>query len=51
MKLIQLNSLLNILGRELCDFSENREDFPQRIDDLQALMASMQAILLNGDHP
>lgn len=45
LKHTHLNSLLNILDRELYDFSENRENFPQRIDDLRSLVKSMSMIL------
>lgn len=44
--LIRLNSHLNIMERELIDFSETWDAYttPQRLDDLRALLVSMRAI-------
>lgn len=46
MKLIRLDSLLNIMDREIYEFSEtlDRDTAPQRIDDFRALVASMKRI-------
>ena len=47
MKLIRLDSLLNIMDRELYNFSETRgsNTIPQRIDDFRALVSSMKEIV------
>lgn len=47
MSLIRLESLLNIIDRDLYEFSETLEieTIPQRIDDFRALVASMKAIV------
>lgn len=47
MKYIRLNCLLNIMDRELYEFSETLDEntVPQRIDDFRALVASMKEIV------
>lgn len=47
IKMIQLDSLLNIMARELYEFSETLENdtAPQRIDDFRALTASMKGLV------
>jgi hypothetical protein len=49
---IQLDSLLNVIARELDDFSQNWNsdplDVPQRFDDLITLVKSAKAVLNNG---
>lgn len=47
MKLIRLRSLLNIMDREIYEFSETLDSgtIPQRIDDFRALVASMKGIV------
>lgn len=44
---IRLNSHLNIMERELIDFSETWDinTIPQRLDDLRALLVSTRAIV------
>ena len=46
MSLIRLNSHLNIMERELIDFSETWDinTIPQRLDDLRALLVSTRTI-------
>jgi hypothetical protein len=50
LKLIRIGALLNIMDRELYEFSETGDNatIPQRIDDLRALVASMQGIVQTG---
>ena len=52
MKDIKLNSLLNVMARELDDFSQNwsgdPQTIPQRFDDLFTLVKSAKAVLNNG---
>ncbi len=52
--LIRLNSHLNIMERELIDFSEtwDVDTTPQRLDDLRALLVSTRAIVTDimGGH-
>ena len=47
MKLIQLDSLLNIMDREFYEFEAALDSgtIPQRIDDFRALVVSMKAIV------
>jgi len=49
---IQLDSLLNVMERELDDFTQNwngdPQTVPQRFDDLFALVKSAKAVLNNG---
>ncbi len=47
LKLIRVRALLNIMDRELYEFSETGDaaTIPQRTDDLRALVASMQEIV------
>ncbi|MBW4056795.1 MAG: hypothetical protein HIU83_15625 [Proteobacteria bacterium] len=51
INLIRLNSLLNVIGRELDDFSQNwsvdTQTIPQRFDDLFTLVKSAKAVLTN----
>lgn len=52
INLIQLNSLLNVIGRELDDFSQNwsvnTQTIPQRFDDLFTLVKSAKSALNGG---
>lgn len=52
INLIQLNSLLNVIGRELDDFSQTwgsyPETIPQRFDDLFTLVKSAKSALNCG---
>lgn len=47
MKLYRLDSHLNIMEREIDDFSEtwDSDAVPQRIDDLRVILASMRGIV------
>ena len=47
LKLVKLEGLLNIMDRELYNFSESGDSAttPQRIDDFRALVAGMKAIV------
>ena len=46
MKLTQLDSLINIMDREIYEFEATLDSgtIPQRIDDFRALVASMKEI-------
>lgn len=46
MKIVRLDSLLNVMNREIYEFSEilDIDTVPQRIDDFRALVASMKGI-------
>lgn len=52
IKVMQTNSLLNIMERELDDFSQNwtgdPQTIPQRFDDLFTLVKSAKAVLNTG---
>lgn len=47
IKLLRLDSHLNIMEREIFDFSEtwNSDTVPQRIDDLGVILTSMRGIV------
>lgn len=46
MKLLRLNSYVNIMERELVEIPETEDkELPERVDDLRALVSSVQGIV------